>query len=74
MCRPPRRIAPDRLCEGASGNSPATSSWEWYRVGSIPHTVVIGPDGRILNVTIGFQRGHTERIKEMARKEFRGES
>jgi len=41
-----------------------------YRVGSIPHTVLIGPDGVIIDVAIGFQRGHADEIKELARQMF----
>ncbi len=42
-----------------------------YRVGPIPHTVVVGPDGLIHDVSVGFNPAHAEHIKEMARKTFR---
>ncbi len=39
-----------------------------YEVNQIPHTVVIGPDGRIIEVERGFNRGLVSHLQELTRK------
>ncbi|MHC5006021.1 MAG: TlpA family protein disulfide reductase [Planctomycetota bacterium] len=39
-----------------------------FEIGPIPHTVVVGPDGIIRHVEVGFRPALTDELKTMARK------
>jgi len=43
-----------------------------YQVGSIPHMVVVGPQGKIIKVEIGFNRNAVDQLKQLARRTFDG--
>ncbi len=43
-----------------------------YQVGSIPHTVVVDPEGKVVKVEIGFNRNAADQLKELARRTFDG--
>jgi thiol-disulfide isomerase/thioredoxin len=39
-----------------------------YEIGPLPHTVVVGPDGLIEHVQVGYAPGITEHLKSLARR------
>ncbi|TDJ57021.1 MAG: TlpA family protein disulfide reductase [Planctomycetota bacterium] len=43
-----------------------------YQVGSIPHTVIVDPQGKIVKIEIGFNRNAVQELKELARRTFGG--
>jgi thiol-disulfide isomerase/thioredoxin len=45
-------------------NSAATA----FEIGPIPHSVVVGPDGTIAHIEVGFKPDFAERLKRMARE------
>jgi hypothetical protein len=43
-----------------------------FQVGSIPHMVIVDPQGKIVEVEIGFNRNVVDHLKEITRRTFGG--
>ena len=43
-----------------------------FQVGSIPHTVVVGPDGKVVEVQVGYNPNAVEHLKQVTRRALGG--
>ena len=72
-----KKIAVARFWKGKGFTMPTLLDYDdkvaaAFRVGSIPHTVVVDPQGKIMDVEVGFNRNAVDHYKKLTRKALGG--